>query len=100
MSLREAARMARKIRHAGLVMLAAAGLVAGYLVSGSSARAQEPAAPEPAGGTAVPAAVTRVRTVVPFDLGWLFKYGDVSGAQAPSFADSSWRHVDVPHDWS
>ncbi len=35
-----------------------------------------------------------------FDLGWLFHRGDVSGAQAPGFDDSSWRELDVPHDWS
>ena len=26
--------------------------------------------------------------------------GDPSGAEAPSFADTAWRTVDLPHDWS
>ena len=26
--------------------------------------------------------------------------GDPSGAEAPSFADATWRTVDLPHDWS
>jgi len=34
------------------------------------------------------------------DAGWKFFLGDPSGAEAPSFADSSWRSVDLPHDWS
>ena len=34
------------------------------------------------------------------DDGWMFTRGDVSGAQAPGFADAAWTHVDLPHDWS
>jgi beta-galactosidase len=34
------------------------------------------------------------------DTGWKFFLGDRSGAEAPSFADVSWRTVDLPHDWS
>jgi beta-galactosidase len=34
------------------------------------------------------------------DSGWKFFLGDPSGAEAPSFADRSWRTVDLPHDWS
>ena len=34
------------------------------------------------------------------DTGWKFFLGDPSGAEAPSFADGSWRDVDLPHDWS
>jgi len=34
------------------------------------------------------------------DAGWKFLLGDPSGAEAPSFADASWRTVDLPHDWS
>jgi beta-galactosidase len=37
---------------------------------------------------------------VTFDLGWKFHLGDVSGAQASAFDDSSWTALDVPHDWS
>jgi len=34
------------------------------------------------------------------DAGWKFLLGDASGAEAVSFADGSWRSVDLPHDWS
>ena len=37
---------------------------------------------------------------VPFDDGWRFHRGDVSGADRVSFDDSAWRTLDVPHDWS
>ncbi|HEX3852061.1 MAG TPA: glycoside hydrolase family 2 TIM barrel-domain containing protein [Polyangiaceae bacterium] len=39
-------------------------------------------------------------STVSFDLGWKFHLGDVSGAQATAFDDSSWSAIDVPHDWS
>ena len=32
--------------------------------------------------------------------GWRFHRGDAPGAQAPDFDDTSWRIVDLPHDWS
>jgi beta-galactosidase len=35
-----------------------------------------------------------------FDSGWKFLKGDSPGAQQPEFADSPWRTVDLPHDWS
>jgi beta-galactosidase len=34
------------------------------------------------------------------DAGWKFFLGDPTGAEAPSFPDSPWRAVDLPHDWS
>jgi beta-galactosidase len=34
------------------------------------------------------------------DSNWKFFLGDPSGVEAPSFVDSSWRSVDLPHDWS
>ncbi|QEE27278.1 DUF4982 domain-containing protein [Terriglobus albidus] len=34
------------------------------------------------------------------DAGWKFQLGDAAGAENPTFADSSWRTVDLPHDWS
>ena len=37
---------------------------------------------------------------VSFDAAWKFHLGDVSGAQATTFDDSSWTSLDVPHDWS
>lgn len=35
-----------------------------------------------------------------FDDDWRFTRGDVTGAQDPSFDDSAWRALDLPHDWS
>ena len=35
-----------------------------------------------------------------FDDGWRFSRGDPSGADSPTFNDSSWTTVDLPHDWS
>ena len=40
------------------------------------------------------------RQEVAADAGWKFLLGDPSGAEAASFADGSWRTVDLPHDWS
>ncbi|MFB9617202.1 glycoside hydrolase family 2 protein, partial [Kutzneria kofuensis] len=54
----------------------------------------------PVGAAPVTAAVNRQRTVSDFDAGWLFHYGDASGANATTYPDSDWRKVSVPHDWS
>jgi beta-galactosidase len=35
-----------------------------------------------------------------FDAGWRFVHDDSTGAQAPTFNDSTWRVLDLPHDWS
>jgi len=35
-----------------------------------------------------------------FDFGWKFLKGESLGAQQPEFSDSSWKNVDLPHDWS
>lgn len=35
-----------------------------------------------------------------FDEGWRFLLGDATDAQSPSFDDSQWRTLDLPHDWS
>ncbi|MDR1190527.1 MAG: DUF4982 domain-containing protein [Verrucomicrobiales bacterium] len=34
------------------------------------------------------------------DANWRFTTGDPADAQAPSFDDSAWRTLTVPHDWS
>src|SRR5439155_9543096 len=39
-------------------------------------------------------------TTESLDSAWTFHLGDVSGAQAAMFDDSSWTTLDVPHDWS
>jgi len=35
-----------------------------------------------------------------FDSGWKFHRGGAQGAEFPEFDDSSWRDIDLPHDWS
>ena len=42
---------------------------------------------------------TRGQTVL-FDSGWKFHRGGAQYAEQPGFDDSSWRKVDLPHDWS
>ena len=37
---------------------------------------------------------------LPFDTGWKFLRDSVAGAEKPSFDDSGWRTLDLPHDWS
>ena len=51
------------------------------------------------GSPAVLAAEAESRTI-PLDQGWRFHRGDVDDGQAPGLDDSSWRRLDVPHDWS
>ncbi len=35
-----------------------------------------------------------------FDASWRFQRGELPGAEAPGFADGTWRTVDLPHDWA
>ena len=35
-----------------------------------------------------------------FNFDWQFHLGDTTGAEKPGFDDSSWRTLDLPHDWS
>lgn len=35
-----------------------------------------------------------------FDEGWLFHLGDEVDASTPEYADSAWRKLSLPHDWS
>ncbi len=37
---------------------------------------------------------------IDFDLNWKFYLGDDSLAYTPSYDDSGWRELDLPHDWS
>lgn len=41
-----------------------------------------------------------VRTEMNFNFGWKFFKGDLQGSESPSFDDSGWRTLDLPHDWS
>jgi beta-galactosidase len=74
-------------RHALQIGAAAAGFLA---VTEGRARAAAESAPAAGPG----------RSERSFDEGWRFYRGDVTGAEAPSFDDSSWRQLDLPHDWS
>ncbi|MCX7283136.1 MAG: DUF4982 domain-containing protein [Novosphingobium sp.] len=40
------------------------------------------------------------RSALLLDSGWRFSEGDVTGAEAPDFADASWQQVTVPHTWN
>ena len=42
----------------------------------------------------------QVRSEMLLKDGWKFVKGDVPGAEAPSFDDSAWESVSVPHDWA
>lgn len=35
-----------------------------------------------------------------FDMGWRFRRGEGQNFEVPSFDDTAWRAVDLPHDWS
>ncbi len=35
-----------------------------------------------------------------FDKGWSFYKGVSEGAESPTFDDSKWRTLDIPHDWA
>jgi beta-galactosidase len=53
------------------------------------------------GVTVLPPLTGRVRTIMPLDRNWLFNKGDVTGADGTSLpADSTWRTVNLPHDWA
>ncbi len=45
-------------------------------------------------------ASAHARQILAFDTDWHFFKGDAAGAENPAFDDSSWRRLDVPHDWS
>lgn len=40
------------------------------------------------------------RKHIPFHHDWLFCEGNTAGAHQPSYSDTQWRLLDVPHDWS
>jgi beta-galactosidase len=73
------------------------GGVGGPIVGSGGAGASGAAGGAPA---VSPPEANRVRTIIPFDGGWLFNVGDATGADQVAFADTSWRALSVPHDWS
>lgn len=44
--------------------------------------------------------LTEGRTDMLFDSDWLFLRGDADSAESADYDDSSWRKLDLPHDWS
>ncbi len=55
----------------------------------------------------VPAALCLLPLTVPaqrvtdnFDAGWSFLKADATGAEQVAFDDTTWRKLDLPHDWS
>ncbi len=62
-----------------------------------------PAASALTAAPAAPAAEPRLNghlQEIPMAAGWRFHLGDAPGAEAKTFADSAWKSVNVPHDWS
>ncbi|MDQ5930102.1 MAG: beta-galactosidase, partial [Bacteroidota bacterium] len=43
---------------------------------------------------------SQARKVMNFDSDWQFIKEDATGAENPTFDDSKWRKLNVPHDWS
>ena len=43
---------------------------------------------------------SQARKVINFDNGWQFIKGEAASAETPSFDDTKWRTLNVPHDWS
>jgi len=44
--------------------------------------------------------LAQVRSEIDFNNGWKFYLGDDSLAKEPSYNDSKWRKLSLPHDWS
>ena len=42
----------------------------------------------------------RVRQKAKFNSDWKFILDDKAGFESPAFNDSTWRSLDLPHDWS
>lgn len=42
----------------------------------------------------------QTRHMVRFSSSWRFHFGDLENAHKPSFNDSSWRSLNLPHEWS
>jgi beta-galactosidase len=84
---------------AGVAGGAAAGATS--LPGGAAGLAAGGASQAGAGGTTTVTPIAgRVRSITSLDGPWLFNKGDATGADQTAFADSAWRTVNVPHDWS
>lgn len=89
----------------GAVGIAASGGLGGMAKTGGQSGSTPTSTGGSAGGTGTGGAgdAGRERTeptnVTNFNADWRFLEGDPSGAQDPSFNDSAWQGVSVPHDW-
>jgi beta-galactosidase len=55
---------------------------------------------EPGRGRLAPFRLDNSRITQSFDANWRFQNSDAQDAEKPEYVDSSWRRIDVPHDWS
>lgn len=78
------------------VLQGVAGLTAASLLRAES----EPTPKQSAWPSGTDLAAILTNRLLPFTSDWRFHPGDITGAEAPSFDDSAWRALDVPHDWS
>ncbi|WP_109485971.1 glycoside hydrolase family 2 TIM barrel-domain containing protein [Occallatibacter savannae] len=78
------------------VLQGVAGLTAASLLRAESKHAQK----QSAWPSDDELATILKNRLLPFTSDWRFHRGDITGAEAPSFDDSAWRTLDVPHDWS
>ena len=74
-------------------------VLAGSFIAGCSLIAATPAFAASTSDIPVPAG-SPIQRDLPFDDGWKFWRGVLSGAEAVAFDDRSWRNIDLPHDWS
>ena len=51
-------------------------------------------------GCCLPTFLAAARVTENFDYAWRFRKADAPGAEQVRFDDSSWRKLDLPHDWS
>ena len=49
---------------------------------------------------ALPARADSARSLVSLNADWHFHFGDIPGAETPSFDDSGWAQIRVPHTWN
>lgn len=77
-----------------------AGGSVGGSASGGAAPGGSTGSPEPSPAGVVQAPAYNGQRGRAFNDGWKFNLADASGAEKPSFDDSAWRALTLPHDWS
>lgn len=83
---------------------AAGGATAGGATTGGSpgggSTAQGGSGVGGSGAGGAPVDSSRARKILALDRDWRFFKGDVTGAEQATFADTSFRTLNIPHDWS